>query len=291
MMVSPPTRRDFWLLHAVVLAWGLTAVLGKGLTLTAPVLVAWRTGLAAVGLWGWLRWQGIPLAVEARALARMLGVGLLIGLHWWLFFLAGKLGAVSTSLIGLSTTTLWCALLEPLFHKGKRLHGLEFWMGLGIVAGACVIGYGNPVAWPCLLTGVAAGLVGAVFSFFNNILVKTHDPLVITFYEMLAASVLMSLVSGLGPATRWVPQGAEWLWLLLLSQGCTVWAFSVYIGLLRRLSVFYISLAGNLEPMWGILLAGAMLGEYQQFTPSFWLGAVLVLASVIVYPILKRNAP
>jgi drug/metabolite transporter (DMT)-like permease len=286
---SRPSRADLLLLHAVVLIWGLTAVLGKGIDLPATILVAWRTGLAAVGLYLWLRLKGRPLWPGRRAVCKMMAVGGLIGFHWFLFFLSGKLGPVSIALIGISTCSLWCALLEPLFIKGKRLHGLELWLALGIVAGAVVIGFGHPVAWPCLLTGVAAALVAALFSFSNNRIVQGQDPLVMTLYEMIGACLLMTVVSLPQTAARWVPSGVEWLWMVLLSQVCTVWAFSVYIGLLRRLSVYFVSMISNLEPVWGILLAWALLGEYNELNGKFWIGAAIVLVCVAAYPILKRR--
>ena len=40
-------RRALWQLHACVLLWGFTAILGKLITLPTGALVVWRMGLAA----------------------------------------------------------------------------------------------------------------------------------------------------------------------------------------------------------------------------------------------------
>jgi drug/metabolite transporter (DMT)-like permease len=94
--------RHYLVLHLVVLIWGITAVVGKLITLDPAVLTAWRTGIAAVAL-GMLilirkeRWPG------RRDLGVMLATGLLIGAHWFLFFLSGRLGTVSGSLVGAAT--------------------------------------------------------------------------------------------------------------------------------------------------------------------------------------------
>jgi drug/metabolite transporter (DMT)-like permease len=100
---------------------------------------------------------------------------------------------------------------------------------------------------------------------------------------------LMALVSAGLPEQRYLPMGIEWLWLLLLSQVCTVWAFSASVALMRRVGVFFISLTANLEPLWGMLLAWCVLGEYRQLTVSFWIGAALVLGSVAVYPLFQNR--
>lgn len=279
-----PNAQDFLLLHAVVIIWGLTAVLGKLIDLSAMVLVAWRTGLAAIGMAVWIAARRQSLWPGLRAVLRIMLVGCMIGFHWFLFFLAAKLGPVSVALIGVATCSLWCALLEPLFIRGKRIGGVELSLALVVVLGAAVIGFGDPVSWPCLLTGVAAAAVAALFSYINNALVKDHNQSVITLYEMIGACLFMTALSFTQPTTRSMPQGTEWIWLLVLSQICTVWAFSVYIGLLRRISVYVISLVSNLEPVWGILLAGVIFGEYQKLNAWFWIGGIIVLAGIASYP-------
>lgn len=273
----------------MVLIWGLTAILGKGIHLPTTVLVAWRTGLAGIAMFAWLKFRDVPLWPGKIAALKMMVIGAMIGLHWFLFFLAGKLGPVSIALVGVATCSLWCALLEPFFVKGKKWRGLELVCGALVVVGAAIIGHGDPVSWQCLLTGVAAAIVAAFFSFCNDRMVKAHDPRVMTFYEMVGAFAVMSIASAATGVPRILPEGNEWIWILLLSQICTVWAFSVYIGLLRQISVFIISLVSNLEPVYGILLAGFIFDEYEKLNGWFWLGAAVVLGSVLAYPLLQKR--
>ncbi|MBP7948193.1 MAG: DMT family transporter [Verrucomicrobiales bacterium] len=281
--------RDHLLLHAIVAAWGFTAILGKGIELPTPVLVAWRTGLAIVGVLCLRLGLKRKLWPGGREALVMMAVGACIGLHWHLFFLSGKLGSVSVGLVGVSTCSLWCALLEPVFIPGKRLGMLECGVAALVVAGVVVIAVGEPVSLPSLLAGVASAVVAAVFSYCNGRLILRQEHQVITLYEMAGACVVMSLAGLLGNSARWLPDGREWLLLLVLSQVCTVWAYAAYVELLRRLSVFTISLASNLEPLYGILLAGLVFGEYQKLGAAFWTGSILVLAGVIGYPLLNRR--
>jgi drug/metabolite transporter (DMT)-like permease len=68
---------------------------------------------------------------------------------------------------------------------------------------------------------------------------------------------------------------------------CTVYAFSVSVELMKRLSVFTINLTINLEPVYGILLAVLIFGESERMTPEFYLGTGIILVSVLAYPILN----
>ena len=143
--------------------WGFTAVLGKLIAMESLPLVAWRTGIAAVALvlmmgWGKLRRFGTRLDVW-----QALGTGCLIGFHWYLFFLAGRLGNVSTGLAGAATAALWVALLEPLVVRGRRVHLGECVLALVVAAGVAVITGSEGVSLPSFFTGVAAAAVAALF--------------------------------------------------------------------------------------------------------------------------------
>ena len=284
-----PSRHPYLLLHFVVLIWGLTSVLGKAIELPTLVLVAWRTGLAAVGMFIWMNFKGKSLWPGWKVATQMGLVGALIGFHWFLFFLPGKLGSISIGLIGLATCSLWCALLEPLFIRGKRLHAAAIWISLCALGGAVIIGMGNPVSWPSLFIGIGSAVAAAIFSYLNNSLAQRHDKLQITLFEMAGACVFMCAVSTTQGPQRILPQGIEWMWLGVLSLLCTVWAFTVYISLLKQLSVFTISLVSNLEPVWGVLMAGLVYGEFAELNLAFWIGGFIVLAASAGYPLLERR--
>ncbi len=288
-----PLKYHQLLLHGIVFLWGLTSILGKAISLEKPLLVAWRTGLAAIGLFLILRFRKIPLP-PASAILKMLGVGLIIGVHWLFFFLPGKLSTISAGLVGLSSITLWCALLDPLVNKEKKLGVLELALAVATIIGASIIGLNDPSTLTGLSLGVAAALTAAAFTFCNAGLIKTHDSFTITFFEMIGASCLMSIAAWftLPTGTNWMPQGAkDWILLLLLSQICTVVAFSACTWLQKRVPVYQIALASNLEPLYGGLLAAAIYREHEQLQPSFFLGSGIILACVLGYlPLSQRRA-
>jgi drug/metabolite transporter (DMT)-like permease len=97
------------------------------------------------------------------------------------------------------------------------------------------------------------------------------------FYEMttgwLFISLLLPLVYYFKPDTVFVPNSGftagawkhnDWLWLTIMSLCCTVWAQSLALNALKKLSSFTVTLSVNLEPIYGILLAFVFFGENKE---------------------------
>ena len=274
----------------MVLVWGITAVLGNLVTLPPQTLVVWRTALAAaaLGLWFLVRRQRIAFGKwERRALAN----GCLIGLHWYLFFLAARVGNVSTMLTGIATIALWVALLEPLFIKERRLHLSECLLALSVAAGVALIAGSEGVSLPCLGLGVLSAAAAATFSIGNARIVRHVPVLAMTFYEMLAAAIFCALLAlAVGTDPRWMPAPADWALLLTLSLLCTVGAFSVCIWLQHRVTPFTIGIAGNLEPIYGMILAFAVFGRSEVMGLRFYAGAAIIIGCVVWHTAASRRS-
>ena len=293
---SEPHRSGWgnWLqLHLVVLAWGFTGPLGKLITLPPVEVVAWRTGLAAAGLAVVARLMGATLAVGMPTALKLLGNGTLVGLHWMLFFLAVKLGNVSVAMAALPTTMIWCSLLEPLFERGRRISRLELAMGLLMVAAVAIIFRVEFDRWQGFASGLGCAFVGALFAVINKRLVAREHYAVISCYQMsgacLAALLVLPALAMSGIPLH-LPQGSDWPWLLVLSLVCTVGAYTAYMDVLRRLSVFSINVVYNLEPVYGILLAALLFGDTEHMSGGFYAGTGMILAAVLVTPWLQARA-
>lgn len=125
------------------------------------------------------------------------------------------------------------------------------------------------------------------------------------FYEMstglIFISMLLPVLFYYKPETTFFPKafslaGAEWmhndwLWLVLISLCCTVWAQSLALYALKRLTSFTVTLSVNLEPVYGILLAFLFYNENREIifhkgtTDLNWgfLGGMgLILLSVVL---------
>lgn len=272
-------------LHAVVLAWGLTAVLGQLIQLPALELVVWRTFLASLMLAGLGCWLAGTLKVGWKAAASWMGAGALIGVHWLLFFKSGEVSNASVSLAGMPTTIVWASLLEWLFFR-KRPPVRELALGALMVPAAWLILHFQAETSLGLALSMASAFVGSIFGVLNGHFAQRGHFAVISFYQMLAACLCCG-------AALWVqgevqsPTLPDLGWLLVLAGVCTVYAYTAYVELLRRLSVFMINLVYNLEPVYGMILAALLLGEHRDLHPGFFLGVGITLAAVILHPLLE----
>jgi drug/metabolite transporter (DMT)-like permease len=285
-------------LHFIVLIWGFTAILGKLIHVPAPELVFVRTALAAPGLALVMLLMGQKSAfrVTWADAGRLLATGALIAAHWLLFFASARVANVSISLAGLSTASLWVALLEP-FFTGKRLRPYEILLAVGIVGGLYLIFAFEFSRVLGLTMGVGSALFAALFSLLNARYTRRLPGTTISFYELLGACLSTLLFFPLYLATDLSASGRlelhlsswDWLWVLLLAWACTVYPFAASVRLMRRLSAFAMSLTINLEPVYGIVLARLIFGESEKLTDGFYLGTAVILVCVAAHPVLEAR--
>lgn len=298
-----PTPRDFFQLHLIILIFGFTAILGLLISLPTPVIVLWRTGLAAVGIGVFLvgKMEKGEKKKDADSLSRLpkislLLTGSLVAAHWLLFFGSARVATASVCLAGIATTSLWTSLLEPLFTR-SRVRPLEVGLSGVVILGLYLIFRFEFDHALGLAMAVGSAVLAALFSVLNGRFTQRHEPLVITAWEMAGAFVttllfLPAYVSWLVPdePLRLVPLGWDWLWLGILAGVCTVYAYAASVRLMRKFSVFVINLTLNLEPVYGIVLAYLIFGERERMTTGFYLGTLVILAAVLAYPLFSRKS-
>ncbi|MES2705938.1 MAG: DMT family transporter [Verrucomicrobiota bacterium] len=280
---------DYALLHVIVLAWGLTAILGRLISLTPVVIVVWRTGIAALAMLAIVLARRLPWP-SRRELLPILGGGALIGSHWVLFFLSGRVGSVTVGLAGLSTLALWVALLEPLVIRGRRWSWAEGLLATGVMGGMLLLDFSDHG----LLIGVAAAALAAGLSILNAGLVRRHPVMVISCIEMGTACVVCTAAALLMPPAGglvWRPLPGDWLWLLTLAIVCTVFAFSACVWVQKRVSAFSVGMASNLEPVYGMVLAPLVFGAAENQPLKFYLGAAVIIGFVVLHTVLSSRRP
>ncbi|TXE14069.1 DMT family transporter [Algoriphagus aquimarinus] len=295
-----PTIKDYLMLHLIVLIWGFTAILGLLISLPAIELVFYRTLIAAIGVAGLFLLKKKNLLMPFPDMIKVTGVGFVIAMHWILFFWSARVSTASVCLAGMATTSLWTAFVEPLFNRTK-IKWYEVGLGLMVISGLLVIFSFESGYWLGISMALGSAFLAAIFSVLNGKLAHKHHPYQITFYEMAGACLFTLLFMPIysnfmteeGLQLTWV--GYDWFWLFILGGVCTVYAFSVSVELMKRLSVFSINLTVNLEPVYGIILAVLIFGESEKMTPQFYLGTGIILVSVLTYPVLnyinKRRKP
>ncbi|MEQ9465848.1 MAG: DMT family transporter [Ekhidna sp.] len=287
-------KKDYLILHFIVLIWGFTAILGLLIQIPSVEVVFYRTLIAAVGLWAVLKFSKRSLKINSRKhYLIILGTGALIAAHWILFFLSARISNASVCLAGMATCSLWTSLIEPL-SQGRKIRGFEVLLSVIAFIGIGVIFNVEFDYLSGLLTAVLSAFIASVFTVINGRLTKSYDPYVITFYEMIGACAATALFFPIYAgyfvdSLSLSPSLSDWLYLSILAIVCTVYAYSVSVELMKRLSAFSINLVVNLEPVYGIILALIIFGDSEEMSPGFYLGTLLILTSVLLYPLLNRR--
>lgn len=289
------TFKDFAKLHFIVFLWGFTAIIGKELSISAADVVLYRTGLAALVVGGFMIIRKLSFQFEPKVIAQFSITGLVIAMHWFLFFESARVSNVSISLAGMATTTLWTSLVEPIITR-KSVKPIEVLLGLIVIGGLYVIfrfEFDNALG---LTLAVLSALLSAIFSVLNAGFAKKHSEYAITFYEMLAACIAIAIfipiykVNFLKEVAGYaIPTLSDWGLIIILAIVCTVYAFSASVELMKRVSAFAVNLTINLEPVYGILMALLIYGEREQMSGGFYYGTLIIIAAVFSYPIIRRR--
>ncbi|HMR57388.1 MAG TPA: DMT family transporter [Cyclobacteriaceae bacterium] len=288
------TTRDYIHLHFLVFLWGFTAVLGKLISIPSVEMVFYRTLLAAAGIGVVMLLLKKSFSISSTQLTKVFATSIIVAIHWIAFFVSGKISNPSTSLVGFATCSFWAAILEPII-KRKKISAIEIALGVVVLIGLGIIlafDFKHPLG---LLLGVISGLTAAWFSIINSKLVHQVNAYKITFYEMLGACLLILFfmpfyvkLPGVDQLNI-IPTLSDWFYISIMAWACSVYAFTASINLSKRISVFMIQLALNLEPVYGIVLALLVFGQQEVMNWPFYLGTAIVLSAVIIYPILKNR--
>lgn len=286
---APASRLTPYLqIHACVLLWGFTAILGKLISLPATALVWWRMGLVAVTLALLPRvWRGVRV-IPPRLFAAYAGIGVLVALHWVTFYAAIKLANASVAVTCMALAPVFVAIVEPAL-TGRRFDARDLALGIAVVPGVALVVGGIPQAmWPGLASGVVSALFVAVFGALNKRVVDRADALSVTCVELGAGALFLTvMVAVLTPQAFALPSARDAGWLLLLAYGCTLLPFALSLVALRRLTAFAAQLAVNLEPVYAIVLAIPLFGEQRELSAVFYAGVAIVLAAVFVQPLVS----
>jgi drug/metabolite transporter (DMT)-like permease len=290
-----PEQRAYFELHLAVVLFGLTALLGGLIDLSAIVIVWWRVLLTSISLLFLIRIRHLFRSLPLSTILSFAGIGIIVGLHWVTFYGAVKLSNVSICLVGMSTTSIFTAFLEPVFFR-QKIKWHEVLLSLMIVPGMILVVNATDFS---LLTGLWVAMVSALlsslFAILNKKQISKTSELSITFLELGSAWIFLSLLI---PLYSWLgnihlnmrpPGWDDWLYLIILALLCTTFAYALNLKALKYISAFTSNLALNLEPVYGIILAWIILKENEELSTGFYWGVVIILLAVFGHPFLARR--
>ena len=289
------TTNDYFKLHFLVFLWGFTAVLGKLVSIPAVEMVFYRTLLAALGMAALIILMRGTFKVSKSDLIKIALTGFIVAIHWITFFASGRVSNPSTSLVGFATCSFWAALIER-SAKRKKIQLLDIALGIVVITGLYII-FAGDFKYPIgLFLGIISGLTAAIFSVINSKLVVRVNANTITFYEMASATLIIFLYFPIyqnnwadGNQLNLTPLFSDWIYIAIMAWVWSVYAYSVAINLTKKLSVFFIQLALNLEPLYGIVLALIVFGDKEIMSWKFYLGTLMIISAVAIYPFLKKR--
>ncbi|MEO0404512.1 MAG: DMT family transporter, partial [Bacteroidota bacterium] len=157
------------LLHLIVFIFGWTGILGELITLPSNLIVLYRCAIASIALLAfgvfWKKLKPVPMG----KMLKIMGVGVITGIHWLLFFESIKVSTVSVGVVILASTALWVALFEPIVTR-RKIDTRELVLGLLVIIGVGVIfSVELQYKWGIFLA-ILSAIFAAMFSVFNGIL-------------------------------------------------------------------------------------------------------------------------
>ncbi len=296
-MSTPDTRKALLQIHFCVLLWGITAILGKLITLPALPLVWWRMLLVVVMLALLPRvWRGLSALTPKLAMGYA-AVGALVALHWLTFYGSVKLANASVAATCIALAPVFTSVIEPWIAR-RPFQLKELALAIVVLPGVALVVGGVPDGMRLgVAVGAASAFLVALFGSLNKRLVSHADPLTVTAVELGAGTLTLTLLAPALPlllpalaSDLWVlPNLHDGMLLLVLSGLCTLLPFALALVALRHLSAYTVQLVTNLEPVYAIVLAALFLSEQHELTPRFYLGVAIILGGVFLHPLLNRT--
>ena len=99
---------------------------------------------------------------------------------------------------------------------------------------------------------------------------------------------ICSLFNGSFTADFFVLTANDWILILILASICTAYAFTASVKVMRQLSPYTVMLTTNLEPVYGIVLAFFIIGGKEKMSTEFYIGAVVIVITVLLNGIIKH---
>lgn len=280
-------NRDILLLLLAVLILSFAPLFARFIDLGAVEITWWRCLFACLLLFLLL----LPrhrYRVNPAQLPWLLATGMLLGLHWWTFFLSIQLSSVSIGVVMLFTYPLFSALAEPFFSTA-RFSRRQVIGGIGIVVGVTLLvpefSLDNSVT-----AGVLTGLLSALLYAMRNILTRAwltrQFAMTTLFYQMLFSLPLLGIAVLLSTPTIHFPVSGDLVYLLILALGITLLGHGLMTHCFKLFSASTVGIVASLQVVFSSVLAFAFLAEIPR--GSFYLGAAIIV-SIAIYELLPTG--
>lgn len=268
----------------------------------APSLVvaAYRLSLAALVL------APIALLRQREEIRALKGVeivlaffsGLFLALHFATWITSLEYTSVSSSVVLVTTSPLWVALLSPLTIKEPLTRPILMGMGLALIGGVAV-GLSDSCSWfegrlecPSLFDFLRGGAflgnflalvgawMGAGYLLIGRRLRARMSLVSYVFVVYGVAALILVTLMFLAGHRPWGYAAPAYLWFVLLALVPQLLGHSTFNWALRYLSAAYVAITLLGEPIGSTILAYFLLEEKPTTIKIF--GAILILAGIYI---------
>lgn len=275
----------FIVLHLSIVLAGFTGVLGRLITLNEGLLVWYRVIFASVFFFLYLLIKKGQIRVSFKDVLRIAWVGLLLCVHWLLFYGSIKYSNVSIGVVCFASVGFFTAIIDPVLSK-RPFSIREIIFSLLTILGIALIFHFDTRYQVGIILGVLSAVAAALLTIENRRVGSDYPLMTFLFYEIASSVVTMTafmpIYLSFFPVPTILPSMSDFIYLLILSSFCTVGMFSLQLEALKRLSSFTVNLSYNLEPVYSIILAMIIFHEAKDLNFSFYIGLALICVSVLL---------
>ncbi len=275
------------LLTLATLFISTSGALGKFIDMPSPVIIWWRSILAAGFLLIYCRYKRIDLKINTgKDRWTFFIAALLMGVHWVSYFYALKLSNVAIGMLSLFTFPVMIALLEPLFSKAK-LDPIHIVLGVMVLIGIYILAPDFDLE-SSQLQGLLLGLFSALCYALRILILKHHvvmyNGTMLMFYQVAILSIFLL------PALFFMDTSnitTQYPYVLLLALLTTAIGHSMFVNSLKYFKASAASIIGSAQPIFGIIIAYFFLKE----TPTIhtFVGGALILGTVLIESVRSKK--
>ena len=286
-------RTAYLQMHITTFLWGLTAILGKLISISELPLVWYRVLIVSVVM------LFIPKIVENiktlsfKKISTIGGIGIILTLHWVAWYGAVKFANASVAVSCIALISFFISVLEPIITK-NAFNKSNLFFGIIVIPGILLINQSLDINLKFgFWLGILAAILAAFFSIYNKKYTQEIEPNSITFIQMLSGFLFLSFclpfylhfTKQLFP----IPTSKDFILLMILSVVCTIIPYNLFLRALKATNAFTTSLINNLEPVYGVILAAIFLHENEQLNWKFYIGSVIIVSAVFLHAMFDRK--
>ena len=286
-------RTAYLQMHITTFLWGLTAILGKLISISELPLVWYRVLIVSVVM------LFIPKIVENiktlsfKKITTIGGIGIILTLHWVAWYGSIKFANASVAVSCIALISFFISVLEPIITK-NAFNKSNLFFGIIVIPGILLINQSLDINLKFgFWLGILAAVLAAFFSIYNKKYTQEIEPNSITFIQMLSGFLFLSFclpfylhfTKQLFP----IPTSKDFILLMILSVVCTIIPYNLFLRALKATNAFTTSLINNLEPVYGVVLAAIFLHENEQLNWKFYIGSVIIVSAVFLHAMFDRK--